>query len=54
MRSNIAAKSTLKQHSSNKVIATKKLIVQEYKDKLRNNIKSLNDNFQAILSTAKV
>ncbi|CAK5056028.1 unnamed protein product [Meloidogyne enterolobii] len=33
----------------NKTIVTKKLLVQEYKDRLKNNVKSLNENFDRIL-----
>jgi hypothetical protein len=39
---------------NNKTIATKKLLVQEYKDRLKNNVKSLNENFERILSSLKV
>jgi hypothetical protein len=42
------------QAQANKTIATKKLIVQEYKDRLKKNVKSLNDNFEGILSSMKV
>uniref|UniRef100_A0A915PKA6 Mediator of RNA polymerase II transcription subunit 22 n=1 Tax=Setaria digitata TaxID=48799 RepID=A0A915PKA6_9BILA len=35
-------------------IATKALIVQEYKRRLKDNIKSLNDNFINIISVAKI
>lgn len=39
---------------SGRNIATKALIVQEYKRRLKDNIKSLNDNFINIISVAKV
>nr|CAD2168976.1 unnamed protein product [Meloidogyne enterolobii]CAD2177451.1 unnamed protein product [Meloidogyne enterolobii] len=38
----------------NKTIVTKKLLVQEYKDRLKNNIKSLNENFDRILCLVKI
>uniref|UniRef100_A0A8R1XTJ2 Mediator of RNA polymerase II transcription subunit 22 n=1 Tax=Onchocerca volvulus TaxID=6282 RepID=A0A8R1XTJ2_ONCVO len=43
---------TVKKSGRN--IATKALIVQEYKRRLKDNIKSLNDNFVNIISVAKI
>ncbi|VDN28078.1 unnamed protein product [Gongylonema pulchrum] len=37
-----------------RTIATKALIIQEYKRRLRDNIRSLNDNFVHIISAAKI
>lgn len=42
------------QQQPNKTIVTKKLLVQEYKDKLKSSINSLNDNFDQILLSVKV
>lgn len=39
---------------SGRNMATKALVVQEYKRRLKDNIKSLNDNFINIISIAKV
>lgn len=39
---------------SGRNIVTKALVVQEYKRRLKDNIKSLNDNFINIISVAKV
>ncbi|VDK55577.1 unnamed protein product [Anisakis simplex] len=43
-----------KVKKSGRSMATKALIIQEYKRRLRDNIKSLNDNFINILQSAKV
>ncbi|VDN25009.1 unnamed protein product [Cylicostephanus goldi] len=40
--------------SSSRSVATKTLIIQEYKRRLRDNIRSLNDNFINILNATKV
>ncbi|CAA88887.1 Mediator of RNA polymerase II transcription subunit 22 [Caenorhabditis elegans] len=40
--------------SSSRTMATKKLIIDEFKRRLRDNIKSLNDNFFHIIQAAKV
>ncbi|CAI2337349.1 unnamed protein product [Caenorhabditis sp. 36 PRJEB53466] len=40
--------------SSSRSVATKKLIINEFKKRLRDNIKSLNDNFSHIIAAAKV
>ncbi|CAI5443502.1 unnamed protein product [Caenorhabditis angaria] len=40
--------------SASRSVATKKLIIQEFKRRLRDNIRSLNDNFYHILNAAKV
>ncbi|CAB3404801.1 unnamed protein product [Caenorhabditis bovis] len=37
-----------------RAVATKQLIIQEFKRRLRDNIKSLNDNFFHIVTAAKV
>lgn len=37
-----------------RTILSKALIIQEYKRRLRDNIKSLSDNFNNIISAAKV
>lgn len=37
-----------------KAILTKNLILKEYKQRLRDSVKSLNDNFQKIASAGKV
>ena len=50
----LAAKNAKSQQQTNKTIATKRLIVQEYKDRLKNNVKSLNDNFESILTSIKL
>ncbi|KAL3091620.1 hypothetical protein niasHT_024202 [Heterodera trifolii] len=47
-------KEALKNHQTSKTIATKKLVVQDYKNRLKDNIKSLNDNFECILGASKV
>uniref|UniRef100_A0A915EPP0 Mediator of RNA polymerase II transcription subunit 22 n=1 Tax=Ditylenchus dipsaci TaxID=166011 RepID=A0A915EPP0_9BILA len=39
---------------NNKSIATKKLIVDEYKTRLKDNVKSFNENLQKILASAKI
>ncbi|VDN02681.1 unnamed protein product [Thelazia callipaeda] len=39
---------------SGKNVATKALIVQQYKRRLKDNIRSLNDNFVNIISVAKI
>ncbi|KAL7074524.1 hypothetical protein ACQ4LE_006662 [Meloidogyne hapla] len=48
------ARKTQQQQQPNKTIVTKKLLVQEYKDRLKNSIKSLNENFDSILSLVKI
>ncbi|KJH52246.1 surfeit locus protein 5 [Dictyocaulus viviparus] len=40
--------------SSSRSVATKTLIIQEYKRRLRDNIRSLNDNFINILNATKI
>uniref|UniRef100_A0A1I7WJ26 Mediator of RNA polymerase II transcription subunit 22 n=1 Tax=Heterorhabditis bacteriophora TaxID=37862 RepID=A0A1I7WJ26_HETBA len=40
--------------SSSRSVATKTLIIQEYKRRLRDNIRSLNDNFMNIVTATKV
>uniref|UniRef100_A0A0N5APR7 Mediator of RNA polymerase II transcription subunit 22 n=1 Tax=Syphacia muris TaxID=451379 RepID=A0A0N5APR7_9BILA len=45
---NLASKKT------GRTILSKALIIQEYKRRLRDNIKSLNDNFNNIVSAAKI
>jgi hypothetical protein len=49
-----SSKNPKQTNQTSKTIATKKLIVQEYKDRLKNNVKSLNDNFECIFSSLKV
>uniref|UniRef100_F1LAC3 Mediator of RNA polymerase II transcription subunit 22 n=2 Tax=Ascaris TaxID=6251 RepID=F1LAC3_ASCSU len=50
----MAAVNTTKVRKSGRSMATKALIIQEYKRRLRDNVKSLNDNFINILSAAKI
>ncbi|KHN87363.1 Mediator of RNA polymerase II transcription subunit 22 [Toxocara canis] len=50
----MAAAISSKVKKSGRSMATKALIIQEYKRRLRDNVKSLNDNFINILSAAKV
>ncbi|PIC43503.1 hypothetical protein B9Z55_004216 [Caenorhabditis nigoni] len=40
--------------AASRSMATKKLIIDEFKRRLRDNIKSLNDNFYHIIQAAKV
>ncbi|KAF1764353.1 hypothetical protein GCK72_004300 [Caenorhabditis remanei] len=44
----------MSKKSSSRTMATKKLIIDEFKRRLRDNIKSLNDNFFHIIQAAKV
>lgn len=41
-------------NKSSRTIATKKLIIDEYKRRLKDNIRSLSDNFNQIIQNAKV
>lgn len=50
----MSASTSLSAKRSSRSTATKALIIQEYKRRLKDNIKSLNDNFVNIVSAAKV
>lgn len=47
-----AKESTAKAGNQN--VISKKLLVDEYKKRLKDNVKSLNDNFSKMLNAAKV
>ncbi|CAI4221018.1 unnamed protein product [Auanema sp. JU1783] len=40
--------------SSSRTVATKKLIIDEYKRRLKDNIRSLSDNFNQIIQNTKI
>lgn len=48
------SKDTLLNKTTNQAVITKKLIVDEYKKRLKDNLKSLNDNFLQVLTISKV
>ncbi|VDN56780.1 unnamed protein product [Dracunculus medinensis] len=50
----MSASTSLSAKRSSRSTATKALIIQEYKRRLKDNIKSLNDNFVNIVSAAKI
>ncbi|CAD6198458.1 unnamed protein product [Caenorhabditis auriculariae] len=49
-----AAPGAVGKKSGGRTIAAKALIIQEFKRRLRDNVKSLNDNFFHIINAAKV
>uniref|UniRef100_A0A0N4ZP00 Mediator of RNA polymerase II transcription subunit 22 n=1 Tax=Parastrongyloides trichosuri TaxID=131310 RepID=A0A0N4ZP00_PARTI len=40
--------------ASNKALVNKNLIIQDYKSRLKDNVKSINDNFVQILNASKI
>lgn len=40
--------------ASNKALVNKNLVIQDYKSRLKDNVKSINDNFVQILNASKV